>query len=84
MTETEARACIRGNSLHAWYSTEHMLTSGDVVYEGLNGKPVAVTFVCWSKEKGDKWVNNSKFKDYVYLGTITPNFLGDLGATELI
>ena len=84
MSPAEASALIRGNPLHAWYSTGHMLKCGDVVYEGLNGKPVAVTFVCWSKEKGEDWVKNSKFKDYRYIGTVTPNFLGDLGATELI
>lgn len=61
--------------IHAWYSTQHMLKSGDVVYEGLNGKPVAVTFVCSSKERGDEWVKRSLFDDYKYIGMVSNSLI---------
>jgi hypothetical protein len=83
LTLEEAGQMLRGNPLHAWYSTEHMLKSGDAVYEDLNGKPVAVTLVCWSKERGEDWIKRTKYTDYQYIGPITSKFIGNLGATEI-
>ena len=84
LTLEETGQLLRGNPLHAWYSTEHAIKSGNATYKGLDGKPVAATLVCWSKERGETWIKGTNYTDYDYVGVVTPEFLEDCGAIEIM
>ena len=57
--------------MHGWYSYQHDLACGCVIYK-LDGKPRAFTFVCKDKARGEEYIRTQmpRFTDYVYVGVV--------------